>query len=331
MTRILTDGAESGDMSRINSGWQISTTHRTGTYSYRISGVGGAGSPTWILPSTYSEWYVRMAAYVTSGQNVYFAALSGGTTGFRLRPNSMGIGSTWSYEDGTTSRGNTSQFTWQSGEWHIIEIHVKHAASPNGVIQVKFDGILVANFTGSVNTVNNIDRIMCQATNGSSDMFVDDVAFNDTSGIIDNSWIGDGGVLSALVPIATGTYVGFLASGSATTWQSIDEIPANSTDFAYSSVSGTKSTFVMSDVSGLPAGASISRLWIELYAKETAATGDAVAPLLRSGITNVTGTSQSLTIAFARYISPEYTTDPNTSGTWSVTSVNAIEAGGVVE
>lgn len=337
MTRLLTDGAESGDTSRVSSGTVsiVSSIKKTGSYSYGIPATsGGPFQLPW--SAVASEYYIRMAIQNAVNTVIFptISLLNGVNVAGRFRVTAWGTRvASIAVDDGTTSRATYTTLTWNVGEWHVIELHYKHAASPSGIIEVKFDGSLVISFTGAVNSQPQADRISF-STNTTSDgnpTVFDDIAVNDINGNVDNSWVGDGGVLSALVPTSTGTYVGFLASGSATTWQSIDEIPANSTDFAYSNVSGTKSTFVMSDVGGLPAGATISRIWVELYAKETVATGDKIASLLRSGVTNVTGTSQNLTIAFARYISAEYLTNPDTSGTWSVGDVNAIEAGGIIE
>lgn len=337
MTRQLTDGAESGDTSRgtVSSGAaSISATKRTGSYAYNIGNAGTANA-IFDLPlySTVSgEWYLRFA-YRATAAGIMVSFMNGGATAGSIRMASFGnsVASCTVY-NGTTLCATSSFFTMLTAEFHVFEVHFKHAASPNGIIEVKFDGTLVLSFSGATDAQSQITLIrLHQSSNNNSDTFYDDIALNDTSGSVDNSWVGDGGVLAALVPTATGTYTGFLASGSASTWQSTDEIPANSTDFAYTSVSGTVTTFVMSDISGLPAGASISRIWLELYAKETAAVGDKIATFLRSGAANSTGTSQSLTIAFARYVSDEYVTDPRVTGAWTVTAVNNIEAGMVSE
>lgn len=339
MTRLLTDGAETGSISKwvVSASWGVSSSvKRTGAYSYHKTGSAGSASCYRILGATPSEYYIRVAIYVNvAGADMThtISTYSGGTQGFRFGINSLGANITqFSVYDGATLRASSvNTLTMLTSEWHVFEFHVKHAANPNGVIEVKFDGISIISYTGTVNATATIDRLYLFGFNSAVQVACDDIALNDTNGVVDNSWVGDGGVLSVLVPIATGTYVGFLASGSASTWQSTDEVPANSTDFAYTSVSGTVTTFVMSKISGLPAGASISRIWVELYAKESAAVGDKIATFLKSGSVNSTGTSQNLTTAFSGYASAEYLTDPNVTGSWTVTAVNNIEAGMVAE
>lgn len=336
MTRLVTDGAESGDVTRLvlfnGNAVGVVSTKRTGNYSYSILGNLNDGSVL-LLSAVASEWYLRFAFRrdgVSAGIMMNF--YNGGSVAGSIRMASFGARTaTCTVYDGTTLRATSSAFTMLSSEFHVFEVHFKHAANPNGIIDVKFDGTQVISFTGATNAQTQIDRLGLIQGVGGTRCYWDDIALNDINGSVDNSWVGDGGVLSALVPTATGTYTGFLASGSASTWQSTDEIPANSTDFAYTSVSGTVTTFVMSDISGLPAGASISRVWTELYAKETAAVGDKIATFLRSGAANSTGTSQSLTTAFARYVGNEYVTDPGVTGAWTVTAVNNIEAGMVSE
>lgn len=337
MTRLLTDGAESGDTSRVNSivtSFDVSSTARTGNYSYSNGNVNGS-EHSGVLPlsAAASEFYVRVAFRGNTNVTDYVLRfLDGVSQSGSIRVNGLSNSTTLGGYDGATLRVTSSSIVWNINEWHVVEVYYKHAANPNGRITIKFDGTIVADYTGTTNSQPQTTNIQLIQSGVSGNIHNwDDIAVNDISGSIDNSWVGDGGILMPLVPISTGTYVGFLASGSATTWQSIDEIPANSTDFIYTSVSGTVTTFNTSSLSGLPVGALISRLWVELYAKESAADGDKVATLLRSGVTDVTGTSQSLTLAFARYISSEYITNPDTSGTWSVTAINSVQPGVVAE
>lgn len=333
MTRLLTDGAESGDITRtIPSGPATvsSSIKRTGNYSYYTnSQFNNNGSHTLLFSSPAVEWYLRIATKFSHNAGygiVYF--YNGGSQAGYIGLDSQNGAAILTVYDNATVRATASGIKILPNEWHVWEVHWKHAAS--GVIEVKFDGTRVINFTGITNAQSQTDRLFF-VSNNPTQLYIDDVAANNTSGTVDNSWVGDGGVLAALVPTATGTYGQMLVSGSATGWQATDEIPANSTDFIYESITGSRSTFNMSDLSGLPAGASISRLWVELYAKETAATGDKIATLLRSGGIDSQGSDQALTTAYGRYLSAEYLVDPQNTGTWTVGNINALEVGGVVQ
>ncbi len=342
MARIFTDGAESGDTLRLQSGGggAVTTQKRTGNYSY---GISGSTSPLIVFSSSQTELYFRFAFLYDSDSNgtfgdsdgkMFFWSNGGSLTG-SLRIDSGSFGNNTfklAVYDGTTLRAVSEFLTWNINEWHVIEIHIKIAASPNGIYQVKFDGATVIDFSGTTNgSQASFDRVKWGGpVGGSNHQFVDDIAINDISGAVDNSWCGDGGVLAALVPNGAGNYTDLITS-SGIAYQCVDEIPHNSdTDYVYESTVDKKSTYTMTDVSGLPTGASIARVWLELVAKETAADGGKIAPLLRSGSTDSQGSDQNLSLAYQRFLSAEYLTDPADGTAWTPTKVNALEAGAVV-
>lgn len=335
MARILKDGAEHGVLAdRIASNGantSVTTTNpRTGTYCYNLNDVNG-----WIqYPnfSAISESYIRFAyrcAGADSGVNTC-ALLSTGTTIFGMRVLATGIsGSIGVYIGSTQKATATINIGTGAAEYHVFEIRVKINAS--GVIQVKYDGTQVINFSGDTTAAGTtFNQLRLSGNQGGSAHKMDDIALNDTSTASDNSWIGDGGVLAPLVPNGAGNYTDLIASaGSA--YQCVDEIPQNGdTDYVYESLVNKKSTYTMTDVSGLPTGASIARVWVELAAKESAASGGNIATLVRSATTDSQGSDQALTIAYARYVSAEYVTDPADGTAWTPTKVNALEAGAVV-
>jgi hypothetical protein len=334
MTRLFTDGAESGDLLRLTSVEEvsISTTRRTGNYSYRIAS--SAHSALKVLTSM-TEFYIRFAFRVDlSSACRFFQWNNGASEAGSLRTKTFGNGvASIEMYDGTTLRATSSLFTMNLNEWHVFEVHVKIAAAPNGIFQVKFDGTLVLDWSGATNAQAAMDRFYCRsvtAPSGSNNSYFDDIAFNDTAGAVDNSWIGDGGVLAALVPITGAAEYADLIASTGNAWDCVNEIPANSTDYVYESTVDKKSTYLLSDIAGLPSGASIARVWVEVDALETAADGDKIATLLRSATTDEQGVDQALTLAYARYLSAEYLTDPADSAAWTEARVNALQAGCII-
>jgi hypothetical protein len=340
MTRLLTDGAESGDATRVSASGTgtiqvISSQKRTGTYSYRTSNETGVGNSFYFytLVSSPTEWYLRFAwraEQATTGYMLRFMTAGGGESG-SLRVAAYGVAANFTVYDGTTLRATSSNVAMNHLEWHVYEVHYKHAASPNGVIQLKFDGNQIINFSGAVNAQASIGRIDLYTTgtqNSYSDY--DDFALNDTAGGVDNTWCGDGGVLAALVPNGAGNYTQLVASAG-NAYQCVDEVPSNGdTDYVSSSTLDEKSTYTMSNVAGVPAGASIPRVWVELSARKTVAVADNIATFLRSGSTDAQGSDQALSTSYARYKSAEYLTDPADSAAWTTTKVDALEAGAIV-
>lgn len=346
MARVLTDGAELGTTIRIiassGTGTGVATAQkRTGTYSYTTGNNGGQnGYNEHALPAAVTEYYIRFAFRINTNTGVgldsngiILSMMNGGSTAARIRIQNLGIAASFLYDDGTTNRGTSSTFVLNTNEWHVIEAHFKHAASPTGQIDIKYDGRSVATFAGAVNSQSQATRFRIHGKDaGSNDIgvYYDDLAVNDTAGGVDDSWCGDGGVLAALVPNGAGNYTDLIAD-SGTPYQRVDEVVANGdTDYVYESTIDKKSTYTLTNTSGIPTGGSIARLWIETNAKETAAAGDKIATLLRSNTTDDQGTDQSLTLAYTRYASAEYLVDPADSNPWDTTKVDALEAGAVV-
>lgn len=331
MARLFTDGAESGDMLRWNSYGNASATtsqKRTGNYSY----YGGDWNANLLktLPSTYTELFVRVAIRVltanTGNGSTLIAFKSDGNQTVNMRLIAFGNPGQVGVYVGNTLVA-TANIVIASGEWHVWEIRVVIGAA--GSITLKYDGAQVITYSGDTrNGQSSVNQVFFNGT--SSSVWFDDIAINDTSGATDNSWCGDGGVLAALVPNGAGNYTDLIASaGSA--YACVDEIPQNGdTDYVYESTVDKKSTFTMTDVAGLPTGASIARVWTEVVGKQSAADGDKIATLLRSGTTDAQGSDQNLTLAYNRFVCAEHLTDPADGTAWTTTKLNAVEAGAVV-
>lgn len=330
MARLYSDGAESGDTYRWTfisdpTDFVASTTlARSGNYSYRCNYTRYAYKTF----TSSTEVYLRVAIYLTTaviGANVVELRNSG-TTVFGLRFLSTGLpGQIGVYVGGTqVATGNINCLL---NEWHVYEIHFKDNSSGN--IDVKFDGVQVITYAGNTTGgASSFDRFYLTSP-VLGYYYFDDIAINDTSTANDNSWCGDGGYLAAVVPNGAGTYSDLTASAGSP-YTCVDEIPPNTTDYIYGSIVDDKSSFTVSTLSSLPTGASIARVWVELYSEETAADGDNIATFLRSSTTNSTGSDQPLSTTYARYISDEYLVDPADSAAWTPTKVNALEIGAVV-
>lgn len=333
MTRLFTDGAGSADLLRLTSitGAIDASIKRTGGYSYKVYSASAIATMNKTLASV-TEFYTRFAAYLGTGAAVrFFRWNNGASEAGSLRVKTLGVGvAVVEVYDGTTLRATSSAFTMPASEWHVFEVHVKVAGAGVGRFEVKFDGTLVIDFTGVTNAQAAVDGYSWFSPQAAYASYFDDIAINDTVGAVDNSWCGDGGVLAALVPITGAAEYTDLIASAGNAWDCVNEIPANSSDYVYESTVDKKSTYLLSDLAGLPSGASIARVWVELDALETAADGDKIATLLRSATTDAQGVDQALTIAYARYISAEYLLDPADSAVWTEAKVNALQAGAVV-
>jgi len=330
MRLITSDGGECGDVLEFASGFLLSaitTYKRTGNYCYQIGGnAGSAYYPPFASPITefYSFKGLRFSQVSTAYQFVWLNGASTVAGSFRVKTFGNAVASVEMY-DGTTLRATSSLFSMNANEFHAYEFHVKQAASPNGIFQVKFDGTMVLDWTGATNNQPSIDRVGI-VTTGASVLYLDDFCLNDPSGDHDNTWIGNCGILAPKVPIGAGTYNGFTPSaGSA--YACVDDVPHNSdTDYIAASAAGQKHTFALSNLAGLPAGAGISRVIGHVVAKQSG-TGDTISTLFRSAATNTQSAAVPLTAVYQKYKSDELRTNPATSQAWGVSAIDALEFG----
>ena len=345
MARLVTEGAECGELGPFWSyigGVITANPVRTGTYSWEMGSRYGGATNYRIVTKTLasmSEFYIRFAwqqTGATYGTGDYLCTwLSGANVAGGMKINLFNeLAGTFEMYDGTTSRVTSTPARLQTGEWNVFELHVKLAATPNGIFQAKLNGHLLIDWTGTTNgsysTVDNIRFWHQSSTSNGGLCYIDDIAINNTTTANDNSWPGDGGVLAALVPMTGAATYSDLIASTGNAWDCVNEKPASATDYAYESTVDKKSTYLLTNLAGLPSGASIARVWMEIGALESAAAGGKIATLLRSGSTDSQGTDQLLSIAQAKFASAEYLVDPADSAAWDSTKVNALEAGAVV-
>jgi hypothetical protein len=341
MTRIFTDGAESGDTRKFSTVVGTSSsiaaytsTKRTGAYSYRFWYIYGPLYMYRTLSASYTEFYCRFAANISGGVPYslfsWYNTMSNIAGSLRITAYGANTGYFTVY-DGNTLRATSPAFTLIGGEWHLWEIHVKMAADPNGIIEVKYDGVPLLSFTGATNAQASMDTIMFACTTQDNcATYFDDIALNDTAGGVDNSWCGDGGVLAALVPMTGAAEYSDLIASTGNAWDCVNEMPVNTTDYVYESTVDKKSTYIMTDLASLAAGTAIKRVWVELNAVESSPEGGKIATLLRSGTTDTQGVDQTLGLTYASFNSSEYLVDPADSAAWTEAKVNALQAGAVV-
>lgn len=151
-----------------------------------------------------------------------------------------------------------------------------------------------------------------------------DLIVIDGAGSSPTDFIGDRRV-DAYKANANGTYQDMFRSNPATSaYQLVDDVDYADTDYVYSDTDGHKSTFNMANMSHTPA--VIDAVQVTIVARRTD-PGDAnLKMLLKSGATLITEGAEAVTASYATY-RKIYSTDPNTSTAWTVSGVNAIEAG----
>lgn len=335
MTRLLTDGAESGDLTRLASamGHAISGTHGPfGSYSYRLLGNVTSRSyfikpPT--LASGLSEAYFRWRANADLWfGNSYPYHLLSWYSGITLIGSLALVDDTplLGVYDASTQRA-TAVASLFCNEWVVIEVHVLIGAS--GTLQCRVNGTQIINFSGTTNTAGaTFDNFQLANLGAGRTLYLDDIALNDAAGGADNSWCGGGGVLAALLPTGAGNYGQFAIGGTtppASAYQAVDDLPHTSdADFIYDATVDHKHTFALSNPT-IPTGYGIPRVILDVVAK--GASGDKLALLLRSNGSDSQDSDQNLAVGPYGHLLHEWLVNPDGGGAWTAAAVNALEAG----
>ena len=337
MTRLFTDGAEMGDVLPFNSAYHSVSTSikRSGLYSYYGSlwGIGNIGSPVFI--DDKSEIYIKCAFYIDTTDK---DGANGIWVGYESSTPIMSVGC--KYLDFITASVNnvvvdSSSIFTPIKEWFLLECYFKMADSTDGKIIVKFNGIEIINYIGDTkpSTSAVFDRVYFGMISGATyigGQYLDDIAINDTSGSVDNSWCGDGHVI-ALVPDGVGDASELTPSSGSVNYLMVDATPYNTTDYVESSTPDAKDLYNLAS-SGLVSGSHIiSRVFAEVIALDTTTGSGAIATVFQSGSSVVEETSQNLSTAYGSYKGTDNYLNPATGLAWTVDELDALQVGVVVK
>lgn len=215
--------------------------------------------------------------------------------------------------------------TWNYIEWKVT------IGSTTGSSSVRINGsstdyinISSVNLQATANSTATAFRL--GTTTNLSDLYFDDFYLCDLTGTTNNNFLGDVRI-DTLYPNADGTYSQSTPSTGTSRFALVDETSqANTTDYVDLPSVGNKDTYGMTNLPSL-ASSTIHAVQVTSYcSKGDAGTARSVANMIRSGTTELEGTSSVLTTSYLWYPSI-FVTDPNTSGAWSQTAVNNLEVG----
>jgi len=325
MGRLFTDGAEFQDnlfWSSIGSGSGASAGQkRSGTHSYTASGINSYLNK--ILPSTYTEWYSRIAVYISATHS------SLRIPAFRSGSNEVSsLRFTTQYP--TLYVNNvlvaTSGILVPLNTWTLLETHFK--IDNSGIFELKVEGVNAASYSGdTLITYSSMDGILWNNQVSQLVTYVDDLALNDITGVVDNSWCGDGRV-GLLKTNANGDNIDFVPSAGSN-YENVDDIP-NDGDTTYNQglVSGEYDLYNL-EASGL-SNVSILRGWIEARVRKMRASSETVLLGLKTDGTEYWNDSHDLQTNYSS-IRRDHTINPKTGSPWTVADLDALQIGMKVE
>jgi len=318
MTRIFTDGAESGDGLFFNSGGSVYTPARSGVYSYNAGYV-----PTKFFPEM-SEFYIRFAFWdnVLAGTAIFVWRRGGTTIGY------LGITNT-TKKIGIVVNNvvvATGTLALNTSTWYLLEVHVK-IADTGGIIEVKIDGVMDCSYSGDTKPGTDavLDNVFWQRT--SQTTLIDDLAMNDTTGTVDNSWCGDGRVI-ALKPNANGDSSQWTGNdgNSIDNYLLVDEaVQDGDTTYVSSGTTDAKDLYGVENLS--VTGVTIKRVWTESVARGDTGTAEQIAHVIKTNGSEYDSPNLTLGISYARQTGTAYTVNPQTGAAWTISEVNNLQVG----
>jgi len=334
MTRLWTDGFEFQDLNgycTATLGAGIDTTiKRSGAASASFQRSGPILNGWFSFsPGAVSEFYLRFGLYVDSASITwpYIYWDNGSTEVGSLRfvnCNQLSI-----YVGGVQKDiGATSLFV---DTWYLIEVHVKLSATV-GVVEVKLDGIstLEASFSGNTGT-GTIDTIRFFQEYGGlgavDTAYVDDLAFNDTAGGVDDSWCGEGKII-VMMPGGDSAPLELTPSAASDHYLLVDEVPTDGdTTYVEGSVVDEEDMYTLV-ASGL-VDVDINRVWTEARTRKTTAIDGHVALITKAaGGAEVSGGDKELLTTYSlKILGAEELINPVDSNPWEIADIDLIEIG----
>lgn len=217
-----------------------------------------------------------------------------------------------------TLLGSSSDNVIRSLFWEYIEIKVTISATV-GEVTMRVNGTQVLNLT-SQNTKNGTDYIRDIRFNhiwSSIQVLIDDFYVDDAQ------FHGDCRV-KIFMPDSDGNSSDFTRSTGSNDYECVDETFLNEdTDYIYSSTLNHKSIF------GITTGAvgTVVGIQVNNVIRDDAAGSRKITPIIRSNLTDYSGTETDQIPANYKVFHEVWETDPDDSNVWTQTKLEAAEFG----
>ena len=330
MARVWTEGWEFKDLIGYCYGgvYGISTTvKRSGAASMYIGNI-SASSDGWLYKTidSVSEFYLRFAVYISPRGSmkvpkIYFDSNSYITFGTCYQLN-LYIGGV------LVDSGNTTLY---EDIWYLVELHIKKSATV-GVVEAKIDGSsdLEIDFSGNTGAgaTSQIKFYFAVGVLGElGRAYFDDIALNDTTGGVDDSWCGEGKII-VMMPNDDSAPLELTPSAAVDHHLLVDEVPTDgNTTYVEGSVINEEDMYKLTP-SGL-VDVDINRVWAEARSMKTAAVDGHVALITKAaGGAEVSGGDVDLLTTYTiKVLGAEQIENPVDTDPWEVADIDLIEIG----
>lgn len=230
--------------------------------------------------------------------------------------------------DGTVIQEGTTNLSFNV--WYYVEAKIVVATGTGGSYTVRINE--AQEFTGSgVNTaqtgVAGWDRIWINGMAFGGQMAVDDIYVCDSTGTVNNDFLGDSLVevrLPQTDAVAIGANVGLTPSTGTDHGALVDESTPNTTDYNSSAAVGSKDTYNYSDLT--TTGGTVRGVQVHLFAAKANPGSRSICPVVRHGGVDYDGVSRNPSTSWT-YYTQLYENNPGTSAPWTISEVNAAQFG----
>lgn len=337
MTRLLTTGFETGDLSDIyNTATTFSVvttspTPRTGGYCFKITTdtTNFARLKGWTAVDTIYGGFALF--FFPSGTPATLLAKlvdASGNVLMTFRTNTSSFINYYMGDSNTLLGTGSNQLP--ANEWVYLEFYV-YIADASGRLTVKMNGMNDIDFTGDTRYTTFGPQIanlwLCGSATGGTGFYnaFDDIVINNASGTYNNTFPG-AIKLQPIRPTGAGDVTQLFRGGtdSGANWSQVEEVPASSTDYVYHTVIDNYDLYNM-DTFTLPSGAMIKNVIPVAAALMDSGAGN-IALMVKSGATTASGLDQGLTTTLRPY-TEAWAKNPDDSNDWEQADIDAIQIG----
>ena len=212
-------------------------------------------------------------------------------------------------------------------EWHLL-------IGETGLFEIKINGNTTLSWEGDTDPLStgNI-RYLCLGHQDSGNFYhttyYDDIAINDTTGTVNNSWVGKGSIL-LLKPKADGHYSQFTANSGSDNFNRVNQIPHDGdTTYVESDTPEEIDTYELEELiadKGIDPDSIVKAIQICFTGRYEESDAH-LAPMLRSGVSDLEGNKVTLAGSYYRAFQQIFSINPFTSNPWIITDVDSLEAG----
>ncbi len=322
MARVFQSGAELGAgslglISHATGASVVTSPVRNGNYAFMVQTPGPV-----IQFSSVTEIYLRCGVWNSSTSSypkIYFREGMTEHISVHLDPN-MPF---------TVKRGSTTIATARIvpySRWFLLEVRVL-VHDTSGVVQVRVDGEQIIDFSGDTRegATGIVDNIAFGTSTISATTFFDDIAINDTSGTVNNSWCGNG--YEKAIKVNGAGDVTQLTPSAGSNYECVDDLPHDSDTTYVESDTVDQYDLYNLEASGLGSNEVVNAITAVAIAKLADVGSGNLAVGIKSGTTTDWGDDTVLSSDYYKAVSKIYETNPDDGGAWEAADLDALQVG----